>query len=176
MKKVFAIVLTLCLMISAAACAEGTVLFAVKEGVTFGMSQNELIAGLGSARYELDVEHTRAGFTFYEVEMEHQTVNGLQADVHYYFNNDRLAAVNVDYKEYPGTYDQVKALLTQTYGESSPVDMARLGNGVYAADDDGRLEGRTECWITGDVMIIVERDHDGDVDVHLIDLAAEYIH
>ena len=175
MKKLIAIVTTLCLMLSAAAFAEGNTGFTVREGITFGMTENELTAALGDTWFELDVERTRAA-TFNEVETEHVTVNGLRADVRYLFFNDRLAAVNVDFDEHVNAYDQVRTLLTGTYGEPSAVDPALLGNGVYAVDDDGRIEGRTECWVSDDVMIILERDRDGDADVHLIDLTAEYIH
>lgn len=175
MKKLIAIVTALCLTLSAAAFAEGNAEFTVKEGITFGMTENEVTAALNGIRFERDAEHTRIGVTFSEVETEHVTVNGLRADVRYLFYNDRLAAVNVDFDEHSNAYDQIRAVLTEAYGEPAALDAARLGNGVYAVDDDGRIEGRTECWIAGDVMIILERDRDGDTDAHLIDLTAGYI-
>ena len=110
-----------------------------------------------------------------KVEVEHQNIWGLRADVNYIFNNDRLVAVHVDFDDNRGAYDQVTAKLNGAYQVSGAVDLAKLGNGIYAVDDDGRLEGRTECWTDGDVMIILERDHDGDVDVYLVDLTADYI-
>ena len=54
------------------------------------------------------------------------------------------------------------------------MDLAKLGNGIYAVDDDGRLEGRAEAIISGNVMIIIEADEE-DVNVIYIDLNAAYI-
>lgn len=176
MKKLIAILTALCLMCSAAAFAEQASAFTVKEGVTFGMNQNDLIAALNGARYETDTEHTHgAGIIFTEVEVEDQNVFGVRADVHYLFFNGKLAAIHVDCDDGSNAYSQLKAKGTEAYGESAPVDMAKLGNGIYAADDDGRFEGQTECWIDGNVMIILEKEADGDTDVHMIDLTAEFI-
>ena len=175
MKKLLAIVMTLCLMISVAAFAEESAPFVIKDGITFGMNQKDLTAAFGGARYETDVENTHGGVSFIEMELENQTVNGLQADVKYLLSDDQLAAVHVDYKEFPGIYDKVKATLAEAYGESAPVDTTLLGKGIFAVDDDGRLDDPAECWISGNVMIILEKDYDGDVDVFLVDLAAAYI-
>ena len=71
-------------------------------------------------------------------------------------------------------YESRLAELTAKYGESAPVDLAKLGNGIYAVDDDGRLEGRTEAIVFGNVMIIIEADED-DVDLTYVDLNAAYI-
>ncbi len=174
MKKLFAILMIVCTMMTAVAFAGEAVPFAVKDGVTFGMSQKALIAGLGNTRYELDKENTRGGVSFTEVEVENQKISGLRADVHYLFYNKKLAAVHVDFDAH-NAYDQVKAKLVKAYQDSAPVDLALLGKGIYAVDDDGRLEGKTESWINNNVMIILEKDRDGDVDVYLVDLSAAYI-
>ena len=52
MKKFIAIVMTLCLMMTAAyaTASDSTAVFSIKDGVVFGMSQNELTAARGGAR------------------------------------------------------------------------------------------------------------------------------
>ena len=142
MKKAIAALLALCLMLSAAALAGEAAPFTIREGITFGMSRNDLTAALNGVRYEIDKEDTRIGLIFTQVEVEHTTVNGLRADVQYLLLSDRLAAVRVEYDDDRGVYDQVRSLLTGTYGEASAVDAAALGNAIYAVDDDGRLESR----------------------------------
>ena len=168
-----AMLLAASLMISGAAMAEQYV--PVTDGFKFGMSQDELIAALGGGRYETDYEHTRGGVDYAEVETEHQSIQGLPADIMYRFVDDRLAAVCIDYEDGFGVYEQVKAALEDAYGAASAVDLAKLGNGIYVADDDGRFEGQTECWFYGDIMIVLEKERDSDVNLYLIDLAAAYI-
>ena len=54
------------------------------------------------------------------------------------------------------------------------MDLTRLGNGIYAVDDDGRLERKAEAIVYGNVMIIIEADEE-EVDVTYVDLNAAYI-
>ena len=174
MKKAVAALLALCLMISAAVLAEEAAApFTIREGITFGMSRNDLTAALNGVRYEIDKEDTRIGLIFTQVEVEHTTVNGLRADVQYLLLSDRLAAVRVEYDDDRGVYDQVRSLLTGTYGEASAVDAAALGNAIYAVDDDGRLDSRAECWTAGNVAIVLEMDED-EATVTLVDLTAAF--
>ncbi len=174
MKKAVAALLALCLMISAAVLAEEAAApFTIREGITFGMSQADLIAALGTTHYEIDTEDTLIDLVFTEVEVEHTTVNGLRADVKYILLNDKLFAVHVDYDDVPGAYDQVKAMLTEKYGESTPTDPAALGAALYAADDDSKLENQSECWMSGNVVILLEKD-DNEANVTLADLTAAF--
>ena len=58
-------------------------------------------------------------------------------------------------------------------GESTPTDPAALGAALYAADDDGKLENQSECWMSGNVVILLEKD-DNEANVTLADLTAAF--
>ena len=173
MKKILAIVTVLAMVFTAATVlAEGNA-FTFRNGVTFGMNMDQGMA-TETGRHEIDSEHTRGAVTFAELEYEHVTVDDKPADLTYLFVGNELVAIRVNLEEYATTFDQAKADLSAKYGECAPVDLAKLGNGIYAVDDDGRFEGRAEAIISGNVMIIIEADEE-DVDVTYIDLNAAYI-
>ena len=173
MKKILAIVTVLAMVFTAATVlAEGNA-FTFRNGVTFGMNMDQVMA-TETGRYEIDSEHTHGAVTFAELEYEHVTVDDKPADLTYLFVGNELVAIRVNLEEYATTFDQAKADLSAKYGECAPVDLAKLGNGIYAVDDDGRFEGRAEAIISGNVMIIIEADEE-DVDVTYIDLNAAYI-
>ena len=173
MKKILAIVMALAMVFAAATVLAEENTFTFRNGVTFGLNMDQVM-DMETGAYEIENEHTRGRVTFYELEYEHTTVDDKPADLTYLFVGNELVAIRVDLEEYAATFDQVKAALTEKYGESAPVDLAKLGNGIYAVDDDGRLEGRTEAIVFGNVMIIIEADED-DVDVTFVDLNAAYI-
>ena len=173
MKKILAIVTVLTMVFAATTVLAEENAFTFRSGVTFGMNMDQVME-TETGLYEIDSEHTRGPVTFDELEYEHVSVNDKPADLTYLFVGNELVAIRVDLEEYAATFDQVKAALTEKYGESAPVDLAKLGNGIYAVDDDGRLEGRAEAIISGNVMIIIEADEE-DVNVIYVDLNAAYI-
>ena len=173
MKKILAIVMALAMVFTAATVLAEENAFTFRSGVTFGMNMDQVME-TETGLYEIDSEHTRGPVTFDELEYEHVSVNDKPADLTYLFVGNELVAIRIDLEEYAATFDQVKADLTAKYGESAPVDLARLGNGIYAVDDDGRFEGRAEAIISGNVMIIIEADEE-DVNVIYVDLNAAYI-
>ena len=173
MKKILAIVMILAMVFTAVTVLAEENAFSYRNGVTFGMNMDQVME-TETGLYEIDSEHTRGPVTFDELEYEHVSVNDKPADLTYLFVGNELVAIRIDLEEYAATFDQVKAALTEKYGESAPVDLARLGNGIYAVDDDGRLERKAEAIVYGNVMIIIEADED-DVDVTFVDLNAAYI-
>ena len=173
MKKMMAILMALTLVLAAAAAVAEEKTFTFRDGVTFGMNLDQVIAA-ETGKYEIDTEHTHGPVTFTELEYEHVTVDNKPADLKYLFVGDELAAIRIDFEEGAVSYDQVKAELTKLSGEAAPVDLAKLGNGISAADDDGRLEAKAEAIVSGNVMIIIEEDKD-EVDVTFVDLSAAYI-
>ena len=174
MKKLFALVLCLCMLLTAAAFAEDQKPFTVRNGVTFGMTLDQVTATETVRYHDLDREDTRGKVTFTELEYENVTENGVRCDVTYLFVEDALAAVKINYETRDIGYDQVKAALTALYGEAAPLDPAALGNGIYAVDDDGKPERQAEAWTSGSVMIVLELDED-EIDLTYVDLAASYI-
>ena len=172
MKKLFAILTALCMLLSAAALAEAPA-FTLRNGITFGLNMDQIMSAEPTRYHEIDTEHTR-GITFDTLEYENVTENGARADLTYFFVGNELVALRVEHEARDISYDALKTLLTNTYGESAPVDLTKLGNGVYAVDDDGRLEARAEAWISGQVMIVLEQDED-DLAVTYVDLSAVYV-
>ena len=173
MKKILAIVMALAMVFAAATVLAEENTFTFRNGVTFGLNMDQVM-DMETGAYEIENEHTRGRVTFYELEYEHTTVDDKPADLTYLFVGNELVAIKVNLEEHAATFDQVKADLTAKYGEATQVDLAKLGNGIYAVDDDGRFEGRAEAIISGNVMIIIEADED-DVDLTYVDLNAAYI-
>ena len=79
-----------------------------------------------------------------------------------------IAAINLT------GYDQVKAKLTAQFGDAAAVDLQLLGKGVFAVDDDGRLEVKAEAIVSGHLIIVLEQDEE-DVNVTYVDLTAGYL-
>ena len=71
MKKIFAMLTVLCLLCSTAALAENAAPFTFRNGISFGMTENEVLAAEGNVRFERDREHIRGGLMFDELEIEH---------------------------------------------------------------------------------------------------------
>ena len=173
MKKILAIVMALAMVFAAATVLAEENTFTFRNGVTFGLNMDQVM-DMETGAYEIENEHTRGRVTFYELEYAHTTVDDRPADLTYLFVGNELVAIRVNLEEHATTFEQTKAQLTAKYGEAGPVDLAKLGNGIYAVDDDGRFEGRAEAIISGNVMIIIEADEE-DVNVIYIDLNAAYI-
>lgn len=174
MKKVLAIVTLICVLFVFGAMAEETKKpFEIEPGVTFGMTQQEVITALGTQKYKTDKEGTRGGFTYAEIEVEDTQVNGLQADVHYYFIADKLVAVKVDYDDNVQNAPVLDALKAAYGNPAVTLDVAALGKGIYAVDDDGTPEGTITSWVVDNVTIVMELEK-GETDVTYVDTTAEY--
>lgn len=173
MKKFFAVLTVLCLVLSMAALAE-KVTFTFHDGVLFGMPQKDVVAAEGNAPHEVETEHTLGPVTFTEVEYENVAIDNIKADVKYMFVEDALVAIRVNYDDDAVRYDEIDKTLTAAYGEGADLDVKALGNGVYAVDDDGRPEAKAKLWNGGDVLVVVEQD-EGDVDVTYLDATAAYL-
>ena len=173
MKKMLAILMALAMILAATAALAEENAFTFRNGITFGMNMDQVMAA-ETGRYEIDSENTHGPVSFAELEYEHVMVDNKPADLKYYFVGNELVAIRVDFEERAVTFDQVKADLTALAGEAAPVDLAKLANGIYAVDDDGRLEAKAEAITTGNVMIIIEEDKD-EVDVTFVDLNAAYV-
>ena len=174
MKKLLAVLTVLCLIFSMAAMAEGEP-FTIRNGAQFGMTQNEVTATEGDARYEVDTEHTRGPVTFTEVEYENATIGDGKGDVTYLFLEDKLVAVRVDFDKKVNSFESAEKYLTENFGEGQELDLKTLGNGVYAVDDDGHPEVKAKAWIADGFTIVLEEDDDGDIDVTYVDTTADYI-
>ena len=173
MKKMLAILMALAMVFTAMAALAEEKAFTFRNGITFGMNMDQVMAA-ESGRYEIDNERTHGGVEFAELEYEHVMVDNKPADLKYLFVGNELVAIRVDFEDRAISFDQAKADLTALAGETAPVDLAKLANGIYAVDDDGRLEAKAEAIVSGNVMIIIEEDED-EVNVTFVDLNAAYI-
>ncbi|MBQ3478701.1 MAG: hypothetical protein IJH25_11070 [Clostridia bacterium] len=174
MKKFFAVLTVLCLVLSMAAMAEKVTVFTFRNDVVFGMPQKDVVAAEGNAPHEVETEHTLGPVTFTEVEYENVAIDNIKADVKYMFVEDALVAIRVNYDDGAVSYDEIDKTLTAAYGEGADLDVKALGNGVYAVDDEGRPEAKAKLWNGGDVLVVVEQDED-DVDVTYLDAVAAYL-
>ena len=182
MKKLIStlLVLTLILTVGAtAALAEETAPRSFISGVQFNMDMEqvqELLSKLENMpKPEIDKERTRGTVEFWELEYEDvKGDDGLTADLKFLFVGNGLVAIHYDMAE--GTdYNAVKDQLVQTFGEATPFDAAKIGNGKFAIDDDGDLKDCVEMIEAEGVTIVLEKDHEGDMDVTFLDPTAAYI-
>ena len=174
MKKFLAILMALAMVFTATAALAEENAFTFRNDITFGMNMDQVMAA-ESGRYEIDNERTHGPVDFAELEYEHVMVDNKPADLKYLFVGNELVAIRVDFEERAVSFDQAKADLIAFHGgEAAPVDLAKLANGIYAVDDDGRLEVKAEAIVSGNVMIIIEEDED-EVNVTFVDLNAAYI-
>ena len=173
MKKMLAILMALAMVFAAAAATAEESSFTFRDAVTFGMNMDQVMAA-ETGRYEIDSEHTHGPVNFDELEYEHVMVDNKPADLKYLFVGNELVAIRVNFEERAVSFEQARADLAALYGEAAPVDLSKLVNGIYAVDDDGRLEAKAEAIVSGNLMIIIEEDED-DVDVTFVDLNAAYL-
>lgn len=143
-------------------------------GAAFGKSLQEIEDALGRADFEVDQEHTHGPVTFTELEYENASLDGMHADEHYLFVEDKLVAFTICFKDGAVTFDSVVADLSKMYGEAKELDQTVLANGIYAVDDDGKIEGKAVAITVGDMMIVIAEDKD-EVEVTYLDLTAAYI-
>ena len=178
MKKLFAVMMALCLALCAVSFAEETAAapkapVQITPDISFGMSLEEVQKILGSKVHEKKTERTRAGLAFTKLEVEDERVNTFEADVDYLFLNGKLAAVKVDFEgKNKGVKAAMEEKLNAEYGAAAPVDPSALGKAVYAIDDDGEIEGVAEAWNADPVVIVLEQDHDGEVEMTAVDVSA----
>lgn len=179
MKKTLAILAALVMVFAATAVlAEDSAKVTFSGNVQFNMDMDqvmELLKELNLTNPEIEKEKTRGPVEFWELEYENvATGDGYIADVKYLFVGNGLVAVHYDMED--GTsYEKVKTQLVDAYGEAVPFNAAEIGNAKYAIDDDGDLKDCTEMVKADGLTFVLEQDHDGDVEVTILDPTAAYI-
>ncbi len=176
MKKVCAILAAIMMVFTmAASLAETAEVRTFGYGVQFNMSMDQVIELVNREKYEIDREKTRGSVEFTELEYEKITSDeGLTFDIDYLFVGNGLVAIHYDFADGVG-YEAVKAIVTGSFGEMVPFDAAKIGNGKYAIDDDGDVKDCREMVEAQGLIIVLEQDDDGDVNLTLLDPAASYI-
>lgn len=175
MKKLIAALLALSLVfaLTTTALAEEAAP-AFTNGVQFNMDLPQVreLVSLPGGESEADY---RGPLEFWELEYEHaRDDNGFAADITYLFVGNGLVAIHYDMAD--GTdYEAVKAAYAGKYGEAVPFDAAKIGNAKFAIDDDGDLRNCREMIEGKGVTVVLEKDHEGDVDVTVFDPTAAYI-
>lgn len=174
MKKTVAILAALVMVLAVAVTgmAEESSAPALLYGAQFSMSMDDVMKLMNLPNSEIDRENTRGPVSFMELEYENVAdEQGKTADVKFLFIDDTLVAIHLDTDD-KISYETVRADLAKTYGEPVPFDAAKIGNGKYAVDDDGDLKNCVEMIAADGVVIVLEKDHDGDVDLTLLNPAA----
>lgn len=178
MKKALATLLALTLVMTVAATAalaEESAPLAFTNGVQFNMDMDQVMQLVNQPNPEIDKERTRGSVEFWELEYEHIIGgDGLNADIKFIFVGNSLVAIHYDMED-GSNYESVKETLVKTYGETIPFDAAKIGNGRFVIDDDGDLKDCKEMIVRDDVIVVLEQDHDGDMDVTILDPTAAYI-
>ena len=166
MKRLIALFCVLFLFSSAGA----EEVFTTREGIQFGMTQEEVVETIRLDQFTLDRRETSGGFVFDTLEVAAFNVNGLKAHMSYSFLTDHLVAIQVIYED--AKAEEVKEILTAKYSKEVDVPLEKLGNGIYAIDDEGQLSETTYFWLSGTVLIIFEGEK---MKVTLINLAADWL-
>ena len=165
--------LVLALTLTVAAAAEETDP-SFQSGIRFNMDMEQVMEMVNLPNPEIDNESTRGAVTFAELEYENVSDESFTCDVCFKFVGNSLVAIHYDMAD--GTsYDAVKALLTQVYGETVPFNAAKIGNGKYVIDDDGDLKDCKEMIKANGAIFVLEQDRDGDLDLTILDPTAAYI-
>ncbi|MBO7663738.1 MAG: hypothetical protein J6U01_10240 [Clostridia bacterium] len=177
MKKALAILTGLVMLftVSAVALAEETTVPTFQMGVQFNMDMDQVMKLVNLPNPEIDTEETRGSVVFTELEYKKvKSGDGYTCDLKYLFVGNSLVAIRFDMED--GTpYETMKAGFEELYGKAIPFDAAKIGNGKYAIDDDGDLKDCQEMIEGQGFTIIFEKDHDGDVDITILDPTAAYI-
>ena len=177
MKKALAILagLVMVFTVTVAALAEEPAGPVFSMGVQFNMDMDQVKELVNLPNPEFDREKTRGSVTFDELEYENvETGDGFICDIKYLFVGNGLVAMHFDMAD-SISYDDVRAQVTELYGEPVPFDAAKIGNAKFAIDDDGDLKDCKEMIEANGFTIVLEKDRDGDVDVTILDPAAAYI-
>ena len=177
MKKTLAILtgLVMVFAVTAVALAEETTAPVFSMGVQFNMDMDQVMQLVNLPNPEIDREKTRGTTEFWELEYENvRSDDGYVADIKFVFVGNCLVAIHFDMAD--GTsYETVKEAFTAGYGEAVPFDAAKIGNARFVIDDDGDLKDCREMIEAEGVTIVLEQDHDGDVDITILDPTAAYI-
>ena len=177
MKKMFAILAAIVMVfaVAAAALAEEAAEPTFIKGIKFNMDMDQVMEIIDLPNPEIDREKNRGTTEFYELEYENVAgEDGYTADIKFLFVGNSMIAIHCDMAD--GTdYAAVKAELVKAFGEAIPFNAANIGNAKYAIDDDGDLDDCKEMIEAKGVTIILEQDHDGDIDVTFLDPTAAYI-
>lgn len=166
MKRLLAFMLIMLLTVSA--CAEGDV-FTLRNGITWGMSPDEVLAAEGNPKHELDDQDDDGVQT---LELKGVTHGGAKCDIEYEFLYDALflATIEYDTEEADVTFEQIEAAMTKSFGEPgafsdaiksllSDEDLSELD-----AVSSWALKDGTHVWLMEDA-----REH--SIEIMLVDLS-----
>ena len=166
MKKLLAVLMMLALC--ASACAEGAS-FAIRNGVSWGMSPEEVLEAEGNPSHELG-EQDDDGFQ--TLKIEGVTQGGAACDIEYEFLYEGLYLITFEYdtEETDVTYDRIEAALKKSFGE--PGDISDDIKAVLSLDDASELEGVSSWKLEGDTHVWLMEDADEHtIEIMLVDLS-----
>lgn len=164
MRKILATLFVL--LLACSAVAEEASGFTFRNGIAWGMSQQEVLEAEGNPKYETeDDDDTRM------IEIEDVEFGGVKCDVEYAFIDDMLfmATVEYDADEVSQSFDDVKAKLVERYGEPGEFnDEIRSELGDDALEELDTIVSWTLSDGT-DVMLLENAD-DNDITIVFLSL------
>lgn len=79
----------------------------------------------------------------------------------------------MDFGENGNTFEEAEEYLTGIFGEGQELDPSILGDAVYAVDDDSHLEAKVEAWEAEDIIVVLEQDEEGEIEVTFVDMRVD---
>ena len=164
MKKVFAVMLAVALMLTGAALGEG---FAFRNGVAWGMTPDEVLATEGDA--ESDRMDAPGGLTI--VIIDDIDFDGIEGDANYVFLNDALVVCGYTFELDDTSVEAVAEKAVALYGEPTDTDPAELTALLAQVNDAGDIEDDAYyvAWHLEDGTLVALTDNFGDVELAYVD-------
>ncbi|MDO4867190.1 MAG: hypothetical protein Q4C10_11615 [Clostridia bacterium] len=171
MKKLITLLLVLALM-GCAALAEAQA-FSFRNGVAWGMTQDEVLAAEGNPNYEA---FDAGDGSMTGIEIDDVTAAGVEAELMYNFMNGSLVMCGYEFDADDVTIDALAEQLTGKYGPESEADYAAIVEIYNIMFGPGRmteefLSGRSpRCWQLEDgTILLLIAYSDDDIDLAYMD-------
>lgn len=166
MKKLIALVLVMTLM-GCAALAEAQA-FSFRDGVAWGMTQDEVLAAEGNPEYKSF--NANDGMT--GIEIDDAAVAGVEADLTYIFMNGSLVVSSYVFDAEDVTVDALAEQLTGKYGPASEaeagyaafLEVYSIWGNPGIMTEEYLAERQTHCWLLeeGTILLLIA-DSDDDI-------------
>ena len=172
MKRRIALVLVMTLM-GCAALAEAQA-FSFRDGVAWGMTQDEVLAAEGNPEYKSF--NANDGMT--GIEIDDAAIAGVEADLMYNFMNGSLVMCGYEFDAEDITVDALAEQLASEYGPESEADYAAVVEvynimfGAGGMTEEFLTEREAHCWTLEDgTILLLVAYSDDDLDLAYMDAA-----
>lgn len=176
MKRILAAALALILALALAGCGKKSEKFTLRDGITWGMSEAEVLANLAKeGDPEVKEEPMATGLKGYMI--PNVSVAGTTGELHIVFFGDTLHACGYMLSAEAISADELAAALTEKYGAESEPDWAAIVrafgvlNGREITEEDFWLDkNMARYWALGDGTVILFYDYGSDINLYYLDI------